>query len=298
MEYKKISDHCGYYQAAVNIGYIHADGKGFLIDAGLEAAAAKKVVKHLQSNNLPLTHLFITHAHSDHFGGARYLKENFQIIVIAPDLEAAIIENPVLEPIYLFQGTYPVQELRNKFLEAPSVSVDRKIQAGTETIDGVSFQIHSFPGHSYQQIGIEFDSILFAADAYFGVEALYKHKIPFIVDYKKTLESLAALSLLRVKGSVPGHGSYEESYQETVQINIEWHQQILKLTEEFVKQQGACSFEALFAYLCRQKDVNIPHLSSFLLFRTAVGAYIAQLIESERAIFKIEDYQLIIRANM
>ena len=295
MEFIKITDQCGYFQGAVNIGYIQAEDKGFLIDAGLEAAAAKKVVKHLQTYALPFTHLFITHAHSDHFGGARYLKENYPIQVIAPPLEAAIIENPVLEPIYLFQGTFPVKELRNKFLEAPPVTVDRIVKAGEEEIDGVSFTIHSFPGHSYQQIGIEYDRILFAADAYFGINALHKHKIPFIVDYKMTLESLERLSSLHLKGSVPGHGSYEEALEETIRENITCHQEILSLTEGFLKKKGECGFEEIFAYLCREKDVKIAHLSSFLLFRTAVLAYIAHLIESEKAIFEIKDYQWFVK---
>ncbi|HWO77537.1 MAG TPA: MBL fold metallo-hydrolase [Bacillus sp. (in: firmicutes)] len=296
MEFIRMTNHCGYYQAAVNIGYIHVEDRGFLIDAGLEAAAAKKVVKHLQAHGLPLTHLMITHAHSDHFGGARYLKENFQVKVIAPELEAAIVENPVLEPIYLFQGTFPVQELRNKFIEAPPVTVDKKIMAGQEELDGVIFKIHSLPGHSYQQIGIEYDGILFAADSYFGAEALHKHKIPFIVNYKLTMESLEKLSLLHVKGAVPGHGHYEEEFQKTVRANINCHQQIVNLAEEFIRQQGTCTFEEMFAYLCRERNVKISHLSSFLLFRTTVGAYIAHLSESKKAIFEIKDYQWIIQS--
>ncbi|GAA0325460.1 MBL fold metallo-hydrolase [Bacillus carboniphilus] len=296
MQFKQIDEACYYFEAAVNVGYIHKDGKGFLIDAGLEAAAAKKVVKQLDSQNLPLTHLIITHAHADHFGGAHHLKEKREVKVWAPRLEAAIIENPVLEPIYLFQGTNPLKEFRNKFLEGPAVQVDGIVEEGRFNLDGVLFTIHSLPGHSYNQIGIEHNGVLFAADSYFGVEQLKKHKIPYIVDVAQTMDSLEKLKTLSINGSVPGHGNYEEDLERTIQENLDCHKNIVDSLERFFLQNGAPSFEESFQFLCREYDVQIGHASSFLLFRTAIGAYIAYLVEQGKARLDVKDYKLVIQS--
>jgi len=44
---------------------------------------------------LPITHLFVTHAHADHYGGAEYLQSVEKIYTYAPQLETAILQNPI-----------------------------------------------------------------------------------------------------------------------------------------------------------------------------------------------------------
>jgi glyoxylase-like metal-dependent hydrolase (beta-lactamase superfamily II) len=53
-------------------GFVYSQNRGIWIDAGLEIEGMKKG-KKLDEEQLPLTHLFITHAHVDHFEGAAYL---------------------------------------------------------------------------------------------------------------------------------------------------------------------------------------------------------------------------------
>lgn len=297
MDFKRISSHCGYFEAAVNIGYIHGNKKGLLIDAGLESAAAKKAIKYLTAESLPFTHLLITHAHADHYGGAHYLQEKYNVEIWAPPIEAAILENPILEPIYLFQGTNPVKELRNKFLEGQAIKVDHYLEEGSRIIDDIAITIHALPGHSYNQMGIEFNNILFAADAYFGVDQLKKHRIPYIVDIHQTVASLKKIQGMKLVGSIPGHGYFEKSFDDTIQANLDCHQQIYETLERFVVQNSSPSLEEIFQYLCREYEVHLAHPSSYLLFRTAIGAYIAGLIQEEKAEFEVKDYRLTVKAT-
>ncbi|KHE72060.1 MBL fold metallo-hydrolase, partial [Halobacillus sp. BBL2006] len=69
MSFQQLNASCYYYQSSVNIGYVHSGDTGLLIDAGIDKSSIKKVLKELNKKELPLTHLFITHAHSDHYGG-------------------------------------------------------------------------------------------------------------------------------------------------------------------------------------------------------------------------------------
>ncbi|MET3728927.1 glyoxylase-like metal-dependent hydrolase (beta-lactamase superfamily II) [Fictibacillus halophilus] len=290
MEFIELSTDCYYFKSAVNIGYIvnNDKSKGMLIDAGLDSSAAKKVIKQLHSEKLPLTHLFITHAHADHFGGAFYIQQNVDVHTIAPALEEAIMRNPILEPIYLSQGNFPLKEMRNKFLEAPSIRVDELCSEGSlESFSEVQ-TIH-LPGHSYNQHGILFGGTLYAADAFLGKDVLQKHKIPFIVDTSKNIETLEKLKEIDVEGMVPGHGNYVTEYKDVIQDNILIQESITSEVHNIINHSGGSgiSFENIVAAMLTKYEVEPTNLGAYSLFRTAISAHVNQLLEQKSAVYKI-----------
>ncbi|WP_191562275.1 MBL fold metallo-hydrolase [Metabacillus idriensis] len=291
MKFIKLTEQCFYFHAAVNIGYIKSGRHGMLIDAGLDQQAAKKVSKQLTEHDCPLTHLFITHAHADHYGGAAFIQEKHDVHTFAAKEEAAILRNPILEPLYLFQGNKPLPELRNKFLEGTPISINEEVKEGIYQCGDVSFECIAFPGHSLMQLGVKADGILFAADSYFGMEQLRKHKIPYIIDADDTIISLEKLLTIDCKGAVPGHGIYEETFQETVSQNVKYHQHVLSVLSQIISE-GPISQEKLVQKMCRHFDVNPQTLSSWLLFRTAITAYVTKLIKEKKAQITIEDASL------
>src|SRR5690606_18548837 len=182
------------------------------IDGGLDAQRMKKVVKQLDSNHFPLTHVLLTHAHADHFGGVAWLQQERQVYTYAPQLESALMRYPILEPIYLFNGVYPLEELRNKFLEAPAIRIDEEVDEGQLSFGSLRLTLHYLPGHSYHQLGVGVeDRFLYAADAYFSKEVLDKHGVPFLVDVGQTLASLEQLMKLPYTYYLPGHGEVESN---------------------------------------------------------------------------------------
>lgn len=287
MNFTNLNKTCYYFDAVVNIGYVHHDDKGMLIDAGIDDSIMRKVLKELTANELPITHLFITHAHADHYGGAHFLQKRHDIITIAPKFEAAVLQNPILEPLYLFQGNDPLPELHNKFLEGKAIQVDKQIDAGTHDIDGFSFTTHLLPGHSYHQLAMGIDGILFAGDSYFSEEQLDKHKIPYITDADLTLESLHKLKEISCEGAVPGHGVFEKCFTQTVNQNIECHEKLLDWLEKYISEADeGVSHESVVSDMCEHFEVKNSMLSSWLLYRTAVTAYLVGLIKRG----KIEHY--------
>jgi glyoxylase-like metal-dependent hydrolase (beta-lactamase superfamily II) len=298
LEFIKLTDTCYYFHAAVNIGYVKNGKQGMLIDAGLDKSSMKKVLKKLDEQELPITHLYITHAHADHFGGAAYLQEVREIFTIAPTLEEAILQNPVLEPIYLFQGNTPLEELRNKFLEGQSIEVDKVINEGTYNVDGFEFTSIAFPGHSENQMGILIDTILYCGDAYFSEEQLKKHKIPYIVDAERTLQSLEKIKTIICEGVVPGHGVFENDFLSTVNTNINYHHAVLKSAKEELQAEGnSKSHEDMVKRMCTRWDLELTHLSGFLLYRTAVTAYLTKLVKDGEVIIEIKNNTLVFSAK-
>lgn len=270
-----------------------------LIDAGLEEQAMKKVLKTLKSKELPITHLFITHAHADHYGGAEYLQRQQEVFTIAPKFEAAILQEPMLEPLYLFHGVNPIQEWRNKFLEGKPIKVDLILEEAGEVSVGESrFQTVDLPGHSYHQLAVIVEDILFAADAYFGVEVIHKHGIPYIVDARQTMESLEKIKNLPCAGAVPGHGSYEEDFIATIEENLQVHHDIENLLYTLVNQEeDGISIEQLVTKACTEKGLTIRNVPSFMLFRTAVTAYLTKLIQEGRVELIVRNNQLVVASS-
>lgn len=293
MEFIEIKEGCYYFKSAVNIGYFVSEDKshGMLIDAGLESAAAKKAIQILQDKKLPITHLFITHAHADHFGGAHYIQKNYPVRTIAPPLEEAIMRYPVLEPIYLFHGNTPLKEMRNKFLEAPSIHIDDTCNPGIWRDGSLEVEFVHLPGHSHNQFGLIYNDIFYAADSYLGKETIEKHKIPFIVDSASNFTTLEYLFHVKVDGMLPGHGVFSNDYKETIQLNIEVHQRLLSQLNNFLIACGdrGLSIEDLIAKMLVKHEVEPANLGMYSLLRTTITAYLIQLIEEGRAVYTIKE---------
>lgn len=300
MEFHSIGNNIYYFKGSVNIGYVQfSPNEGMLIDAGLEEQTMKKVLKTLNDKEFPLTHLFISHAHADHYGGAAFLQKKQKVYTIAPNFEAAILQEPMLEPLYLFHGVNPIQEWRNKFLEGKPVYIDLILEKEGEVKEGgIHLQTVSLPGHSYRQFGVMVEDILFAADAYFGVDVIHKHGIPYIVDAKQTLESLEKIKNLPCAGAVPGHGSYEEHFLPTIEENVQVHLQIETLLFLLISQEEkGIPLEQLVTKACTEKGITIRNVPSYMLFRTAVTAYLTKLIQEERVQLIVRNNQLLVESS-
>ena len=100
--------------ATVN-SFIFFNGKSIIVmDVQRKTAEAKKLVKRIKEYNLPVTHVLITHGHTDHFTGMPLFRDEFpdaKIVVanedIRKDIKAyaiymdgfgATAAEPVLEP--------------------------------------------------------------------------------------------------------------------------------------------------------------------------------------------------------
>ncbi|MGV2621844.1 UNVERIFIED_CONTAM: MBL fold metallo-hydrolase [Halobacillus marinus] len=277
MSFTAINDHCFYWEGSVNIGYVNKGESGLLIDAGLDRSSIKKVLKEIRKRDLPLTHLFITHAHADHYGGASYVQEQYDVHTMAAPLEEAVLRYPQLEPLYLSGGNDPVPELNNKFLQGPPVRIDDVVGAGKFPIGEMEGETFFLPGHSYHQLGIKVEGVLYAADSYFGIDTLHKHKIPYLTDAHAALESLRQLRNIPCEGSLPGHGEYETDHTAVIDANIAYHEGILHWLHRFIIGRDGVSQEEVITAMCSRYEVETKGLSQFLLYRTAVTAYLIGL---------------------
>jgi len=191
-----------------NAGLIVQDGRGVLVDTGLDKDTARQILRHVERLKITLTGVVITHAHADHFGGAATVRARTGVPVYAPALEAAVVANPLLEPIYLYGGAAPITELLGKFLLAEACPVDHLLEVGETDIGGVPVTAIPARGHAPNQMIVAGGDVCFVADAVFSPLVAAKHVIPFYHNVTDALSTLDALPELdgSYTAFVPGHG--------------------------------------------------------------------------------------------
>ena len=175
-----ITAHTAYIPGANNLGMIMTpDGRAIVVDTGIDKDTGRLIRKALDEARLKLCAIICTHHHADHIGGNDFLLRNIpDIELLAPPLEAALIEHPILEPVYLSMGAQPIPALQTKWLMAKGARVTRLIGESTLEVAGLTLKVLPLPGHSLGQIGVSYDGVAFVADGFFGAAVLAKHGSP------------------------------------------------------------------------------------------------------------------------
>jgi glyoxylase-like metal-dependent hydrolase (beta-lactamase superfamily II) len=278
-----------------NAGLIVQDDRAILVDSGLDKDTAKKILRHVESLKVKLAAVVITHAHADHFGGAATVRARLGVPVYAPALEAAIVANPILEPLYLYSGAAPIAELRGKFILAEACPVDRLLAPGETVIEGVPLMVIPAPGHAPNQMLIAGGDACFVADAVFAPEIAAKHVIPFYVDIDQTLASLKALSGLdgQYAAFVPGHGAAVPSVTPLAAENAARLTEIRATVQSVLGiADGAADILKLTA---DRLGLAIGNPVTYCLTQTTILACLSSLQKTSEAAVSVVDNRLVWR---
>ncbi|MBC8076545.1 MAG: MBL fold metallo-hydrolase, partial [Chloroflexales bacterium] len=209
MPLQPIAGRALYLPGSNNLGVIATgDGGAIAVDTGLDKDTGRALRKALDEAGLRLRAIVTTHHHADHVGGNEFLLRNVPgVEVWAPPLEAPLIANPILEPIYLSLGARPAAALQTKWLLSKGSPVHHLLTGNAAEIAGVQLDVLPLPGHSIGQVGVAVDGVCFVADGIFGPAVLEKHGVPYAHDVGAQLDSLAAIASRNEAFFLPGHGA-------------------------------------------------------------------------------------------
>ena len=195
LELKKIKGNTFYIPSPANIGLYLQGNSAWLIDSGNDKEAGRQICKLLGSEGLEIKMIINTHSNADHAGGNSFIQQKTGCRIAATRLEAAFIENPLLEPAFLFGG-FPHSGIRNKFLMAQPSKVTDIFTAG-EKLPDTDLETFPLPGHFFDMAGIRTpDNVVFLADSLFSEHIVNKYSVFYLLDIEKQLETLDMLETL------------------------------------------------------------------------------------------------------
>lgn len=283
MEPVRLAEGVHLLPGAVNSGLVETDSGLLVVDTGLDRGAANRIVRAAEALGRPLVAILNTHAHADHHGGNAQLVRRLGIPVYAPAVEEAVIREPRYEPVYLFGGAEPVGALVNKFLQAEPSPVDHVVRPGERvTIDGRALEIVDLGGHSLAQVGVLTEGgpdrgVLFAADSFFGTDALARHGVPFLVDARRMWASLQHLDDYAPEWYVPGHG---EPVGDTRDATFSANFAALGLAFEWLGERlraGAAGTEELLVEFALAMGMRLTDPATYVLNRTTLLGFLAAM---------------------
>lgn len=213
----KITEQSYYIDCPVKIGVYDSGDGVYIIDAGGDKDAGRRVRKLLDERGWKLLGILVTHSNADHIGGCQYLQKQTGCKVFAPGIEAQFTRTPLLEPSFLF-GAYPPKPLRHKFLMAQGCDC---LDVTDAAFPG-EVKVLLLPGHFFDQCGYLLpDGTAFIADCVSSPETLEKYGFPFIYDVQAYLDTLDGLASIPAKFFVPAHAPAAEDIAPLARINHE-----------------------------------------------------------------------------
>lgn len=287
---RQLSERVYRLPGAVNTAIVLTERNGaVLIDTGGDKNYGRNIKRALGELGVSPVAIVNTHAHADHYGGNDYLLRHYDVPVYAPTFEAGIIQNPYLEPVYLFGGAKPPAELMSKWLFAKPSRVDHLLLPGSLELAGAALQVLDTSGHAHTHLSIMVDDVVLAADAVFGDEALAKYPLPFGQDIARQSASAQRLIELDARVVLPGHGEPSDDVAGLVTANLVAFRAAARAVTEACQGGDTATVMALSCEALGVESVDLPR---YYLNLCTVMAYLSCLRESGRVELRLSGNRL------
>jgi glyoxylase-like metal-dependent hydrolase (beta-lactamase superfamily II) len=299
LELKQLGEHTWYIPGRVNIGYYEEDGKGYLIDTGLDDDHGKKILKLLsETRGTPLRAIVNTHSNADHIGGNSLIQKRTNCEVWATRIEGIMMEWTFLEPLWLWSA-WPFREIRGKFMEAKPSKVTFIDEAKTESehpIMDTALTAVPLPGHYLDMIGVKTpDGVFFVADALFDPAILEKYRFCVMIDIEASYSTLDMLeNSAGTTWFVPCHAPAVRDIRELARQNRAALARITDAVYDALAPGRALSREDILSEIgiADNLEMDTTHL---LLNLSSVSAHLTYLFARNKVEPFVEDCRLLWR---
>lgn len=286
-ELVQVAENTYYINSPSKIGVYHvSDDDVWLIDSGNDKDAGRKIQKILDAQGWKLTAIINTHSNADHDGGNNLLQNRLNCAVYSTPMEVAVVENPILEPSFLYGG-YPFKKLRNKFLMAtPSKAQDI---ATAKLPEGMEY--FRLPGHFWDMIGVKTpDDVYFLADCIFGENIISKYHLSFFYDITAQFETLDFVEKLEGKLFIPAHAEAMVDVKPLVAANRDKMNEILDKLVEICTE--SMHFELILKKVFEVFDLTMDY-NQYVLIGSTVRSYLSYLVDQGKVECYVENNMLL-----
>lgn len=263
--------------APTNVGVYVKDNLAILIDSGNDKEAGRQILRLLTQRDWSLQLIINTHSNADHIGGNSFLQEKTRCQIAATRQEAAFINDPLLEPSFLYGG-FPSRDLRNKFLMAKPSNVISVITSSGEIL-GTGLQAEPLPGHFFEMIGVMTpDQVFFIADSLFPENVINKYHLFYLLDIKSHFATLDKLGKVEAELFIPSHGEPTSKLDALIKANKN------KIEEILAKVLGICveavTIDDVLAEICTLYQISL-NATQYVLLSNTIRSYLTYLYEED-----------------
>jgi len=183
-----------------------------------------ELVGSLKDAGLTPAGLIVSHAHIDHHGNSKRLREAFQIPLAMSLGEAGLIASQAaLERYTNYFGRSEKEKVSIDTEQRCPVDCIIQPEDTSVTLCGVTFPVHHLPGHSLDHIVIGTpDGVCFAGDALLTENVLRHVKLPYCDHVGLDLESKEAITKLPYQHWILSHkGPFDGNIRELADKNMD-----------------------------------------------------------------------------
>lgn len=286
MELVQVGEKTYYIKNATNIGVYKIDEKQvYLIDAGNDSDAGKKILKIINENGWEVKGIITTHSNADHIGGNKIIQDRTNCIILANKIEKSFTENPILESSFLYGG-YPFKEIRNKFLlakESIVTPIENNLPIGLEYI--------SLKGHFFDMIGIRTsDNVYFLADSLFSEETINKYHLFYIYDVREFLNTLNYLDTLEGGLYIPSHCKATKDISSLIKVNRNKIEEIKNKIYNICKNE--ITFEEILKNIFDEYNL-IMNGNQYVLVGSTIRSYLSYLCEENKISYEFKENKMV-----
>ncbi len=293
MSLNQITKNVFYIDDATNIGVIRINDQNdvLLVDTGLNDSKGKRIVKLLLKNNMNIKYIINTHMHADHLGGNHIIQKMIpDVKIFSTRQEMSVVENPIFMPYFLYCGSNPIKDLKNRFLLAkPSKVTDLIDVEKPLKIDNSEIQLIDLDGHAKFQKGVLFEGVLFCGDSLISERLLNKHKIPVNVDIQNTIKTLKYIQNSDYDYYLPSHGELlnKNEIKDLTELNLDKIQEIQNRILKLL--QTELTTEQVVSRLMNIYDLKPDNLILYYLYNSTIMAYLSYLNDLEKVQAELKD---------
>ena len=215
--------------------------RAIMIDSGLPQSW-ESILELLEREKLEIVAVLTSHAHPDHVGNHKNLRERFGAEIYMSRFSAAVYNNPMNQSA-LSIGISGYRKYHKTLGTAFDADVLFDWDVKQLEVEGVTFGIEQLPGHAAEHIGIVTpDNVIYLGDTMLDEKMVQHLRLPYCTCLEPYLESLEHIMNMQYDKYILAHNAVYDEIYEIAKLNrdnmLQKADMIEALCDEYITMDG------------------------------------------------------------
>lgn len=231
----------------ITLGYIRLplyrvdDTRAILIDSGLPQSW-EPLLGLLEREKLEIVAVLTSHAHPDHVGNHKKLRERFGAEIYMSRFSAALYNNPMNQSA-LSSGLTGYRKYKKTLGMTFDADVLFDWDVKSLEVEGVTFGVEQLPGHAAEHIGIVTpDNVIYLGDTVLDENMVKNLRLPYCTCLEPDIETLEYIMDMQYDKYILAHSAVCDEIREIAKLNrdnlLAKADMIESLCDEYITMDG------------------------------------------------------------